>query len=569
MDYRMDYRKLVLGIFAAMLGGLFAHQASAQWGTGGSTLVSRKNHLLGLDLFCDLSAKAFGGDSILVADQLKITTVPSEAGGNETATPSLRYEGDVFCAELEPGAPRSLNNAAVRNGVTLVGRFTLLQPDPKLTPQSGLQYEKNENIRTWTFQVPATPEYPFPELLYHLVPANSATAQKFCHSGVNDCKALIGLQLPAAQADYPARDIDGNGSVDLTLGQVFKFTTIVTGITEAAGNFYWGPCHSGAFGTPQTVVVDAQTNFSHGGVGSPVNGFSFASGDRIAVTVNQNDLWQSGATLLDWSNADGLTGAFNPVTGDESGANAPIGSISFLSADAQHRLWKFIESTGQWERVSEAAVGTLVGTINNDNRNFYIFGTAFDGPAPSFRGKNGTLKLYSWDETTGNTQNLQVTVATESIQCQVDTVPTTASGDARGERRVVSEGFPRLNIATGTQDGSFPFAVLGCDQPGVEITFADDGSPISLNPMRVLVNNKPVAIDSFQVVDTVSRDICDGGAKLKDLNLKLNRQQFIQAIAPGGVCQNGLLQYSVALGNPDHGWFGGQDVVDVNNCIQP
>lgn len=567
----MKYRMLIFGTFVATLGASFMHQASAQWSTGGSTTISRKSSLDGLNLFCDLNTKSFRGDAIAPANQLKIVTSPSQS--NQTGALSLTFEGEMFCAELEPNAPRSLNNAAVRNGVELVGRFKLDQQDPKLIPQRGLAFSQVLNIRTWIFEVPLNPAYPFPELLYHLVPANAATANKFCQNGVTDCKVLIGLQLPANPADYPARDIDGDNANDLTEGQVLSFSTITSNGIEVPRNFYWGPCHSGTFGTPKTVVVNAASNFSHGGAGSSVTGFSFTQNQRIAVTVNQNDLWNSGGTL-GWSNADGLTGQITSVAGDDSGTtpNTPIGNAQTLAEDSQRKLWKFIESSGLWESAQNAPVGTLVGTVNNDNRNFYIFGTAFDGTAPSFSGpKGGTLKLYSWDATgTDNTGSVTVTVATESIQCKVDDLAAlTASGDVRGLRPVHSEGVPRINVAAGTEGGGVPFVVLGCNKPGEEITFADDGSPISLNPLRVLVNGQFVAIESFQVTDTVRNKDCDIDGTERDLNLKLHKQQFIQAIAPGGVCQNGSLAYRVELGNALGGWFIGRDTVDVNNCIQP
>lgn len=560
----MDYRKLVLPIFVAMLGASFVHQASAQWSTGGATTIKRKSHLSGLDLFCDLTRKTFGGDTIPDADRAKIVTLPSAV--NPGAAASLKFSGEMFCAEVLPGQS-GLENA--QNG--LVGRFRLIQQSPAqratstLTQtETGLVFGQVGNVRTWTFFVPAAPQFPFPELLYDLVPANADTAAKFCESGLNDCKALIGLQLPATQSDYPARDIDGLPGNDLTLGEVFKFTTTTTNTTEAPGKFFWGPCHSQAFGTPQTFDVDAKANASHDGGLGKVTGISLTFGQRFAVTVNQNDLWNSGAQPR-WSNADGQIRQMIATGHDDSQTQAGVdpGEImgtnwpTKLAADLTHTLLKWNGSA--WVVATEAAFGTLVGST--DGIQFFILGTAFDGPAP----QAGPLKLYYWDKPRGdNTQFVTVTVATESIQCKDDNNnPTVAAGNTRGERKVEVEGFPTLNVDNKSKTATFPFAVLGCNQGDAQITFGPGGTPIVVGK-TVLVNNKPVAVKSFTVADKVSRPSCDQGQALADLQLQLNRNQFIDAVAPNGACQNGPNTYFVTVGQGT--FYGGEDTVELTHC---
>ena len=560
----MKFQRSILGTFVAMLGASFMHQASAQWLSGGTTSSGRKSHLEGLDLFCDLSAKTFGGYTIPVENQVKIVTLPKQ-GGDPTVTPSLTFEGEMFCAEVEPGKT-GLHNAKPNSNLDpLVGRFRLVQQRSK----NGLIFEGPNalGVRTWTFSVEANPDYPFPELLYTLEPVDAETKALFCEPTVTNCRALYGLQVPANQNDYLVRDIDGDTSPDLALGQVFKFTTITTTPpggtpTEAAGNWYWGVCHSGAFTAPRNPVeVFANANASHGGVGK-VTGFELSAGiTRLAVTVSQNDLWNSGGQT-GWSNADGRYQNFFAVPNDESGKTGLIGTPDTLAADNQHRLWGFVGAN--WVRVNEAARGTLVGSVNGTD--FYILGTGFDGLAPA----TGELKLYYWDRPRNdNTGSVSVTVASESIQCNNDdAVPTVTSGAARGERRVEVDGFPILNINTVNDGAGFPFAVLGCAAgSGVEIAFAPNGSPIDLS-QGVLVNNSPVRIQGVQVVNNVQRATCDLGQPLADLNLKLNKADFVRAVTPGGTCQNGPLAYSVALGNGNSGWYGGQDTVDVINCSQ-
>jgi hypothetical protein len=78
------------------------------------------------------------------------------------------------------------------------------------------------------------------------------------------------------------------------------------------------------------------------------------------------------------------------------------------------------------------------------------------------------------------------------------------------------------------------------------------------------VNNIPVDIKSFTVGDKVSRPSCDGGAALADLQLQLNRLQFINAVAPNGACQNGPTTYFVTVGQGT--FYGGEDMVKLSNC---
>ena len=581
----MNHRKIILGLFVATLGASFVHQASAQWGTGGATSIPRKSHLSNYNLFCDMSRVSFGGYTIPAVDRVKITTTPSATNPTPPTTgPSLRFEGQMFCAEVDPNAPGanppSLEKAVeVSPGNKLVGRFTLTQRSPAqratstLTQtETGLQFvfDSETGVRTWTFFVPDPTPFPFPELLYDLVPAETTTAGKFCEPSATPCKLLIGLQLPAKQADYQPRDIDGlSPSPDLTLGQVFKFTTKTTGGVEAPGQFFWGPCRSDAFGKPTTVDVDAQLNGSHGLVGAgAATGIILPSTQvRLAVTVNQNDLWNSGALTPAgrWSNADGQVHNMTSTGHDDSGTavGTAIGTDRFygeLAADAGHLLYAWNGSS--WVPAGSAPWGVLVGST--DGANFFIFGTAFDGLSPPVTGE---LKLYYWDTPlSDNTEFVTVTVATESIQCTDNLGPKTVLGNARGERPVeVATLQQTLNVKNTSSQAAFPLAILGCNVGDSAITFGPNGSPIVLGT-TVLVNGKPVDIKNSNVADVVSRPACDSGQALADLKLGLNQLQFIRAVAPGGQCQNGPIGYSITLGNKTDGFYGGQSTVTLNKC---
>jgi hypothetical protein len=590
----MDCRKVMLAIFAAMLGASFMHQASAQWGTGGAVQpIKRKSHLANLDLHCDITRTTFvsphippASQVIPPAQQMKVNTLPSAL--NPTASPQLTFSGEMFCAEVEIG-DAGLENAVTRDGVTLVGRFKLTQQSPAqrptstLTqPETGLIFSQVGNVRTWTFVVPAGPapgapteQFPFPELLYFLEPADEVTFFRFCgHPGeplgefpADNCRALLGLQLPANQADYPARNIDGLGGNDLQLGEVFKFTTTTTNGTEAPGKFFWSPCNGRDFSTPKTFVVDALANASHDGGEGKATGISLTFGQRLAVTVNQNDLWNSGAQPR-WSNADGQIRQMIAKGHDDSQTQAGVdpGEVmgtnwpTKLASDGSHMLHRWNGSA--WVVATEAAFGTLVGST--DGTNFYIFGTAFDGPAPAA----GPLSLYYWDTPRGdNTEFATVTVATDAIQCTVvednNVVPLWAAGNAYGVRKVEVETFATLNVDNKSASAAFPIAILGCNQGDAQIAFGPKGSPIVVGN-SVLVNDQPVAIKSFSVGNKVSRPSCDGGQALADLQLQLNRLDFIKAVAPNGACQNGPNTYRIRVGQGT--FYGGEDTVNLIHC---
>lgn len=588
----MNRRKIILGLFVATLGASFMHQASA-WGTGGATTIPRKSHLSGYNLFCDMSRVSFGGYTIPAVDRVKVVTSPSAT--NLTDPPSLTFSGEMFCAEVLPTNPSpSLESAVVVSGVPFVGRFKLTQQSPaqRLTStlthtETGLVFSgpDGNGVRTWTFVVPASTQFPFPELLYDLAPADAATTTRFCEPSVTGCKLLIGLHLPAQQSDYPARDIDGlPPSPDLSLGQVFKFTTKTTGGVEAAGQFFWGPCRSDAFGKPTTVVVDASANNSKTDAGLPSSTgkdtlVDIVLGNRLAVTVNQNDLWNSGP-LPRWSNADGQVRnmlATGPVVHDDSQTNtaanggppAPGQQLGQNTGFANLGGAVFKFQGGSWVPAPEGApIGALVGSIApalDGGSTFYIFGTAFDGPAPA----TGRLKLYYWDNNccVDNTESVQVTVATESIQCTDNQGSTVVQGNARGEFPVeVATLQQTLNVENESSAAAFPLAILGCNIGEPAITFGPNGSPIVLGT-KVLVNGKSVNIKNSNVANVVSRPSCDSGQALADLKLGLNQLQFIRAVVgPSGKCRNGPIGYSITLGNATDGFYGGQSTVRLNKC---
>jgi hypothetical protein len=332
------------------------------------------------------------------------------------------------------------------------------------------------------------------------------------------------------------------------LGEVFKFTTKTTNGNEVPGAFFWAPCHSQAFGTPNTFVVKALEN-AH--VEEGVNtGLAFATGDRLAVTVNQNDLWNAGdLALMLWSNADGTRRNMFSTGHDDS--QSEVGTQIGLD---------FLATYG-------FDFGYLSGSF--DGVTFFRLGTAFDGPAPANSG--GTLKLYYQDTIPAdNSESVEVTVAKESIQCK-DAAgnDTVALGNARGERALeVQTNSGSLNVSNKSSTAAFPVTILGCDIGDAAITFGPNGSPIALGT-QVLVNGMPVDIKNSSVQNKFTGpSTCNSpGATLPDLQLQLDRPQFITAIVgPSRKCKNGLAGYSITLGNANDGFYGGQDTVALSNC---
>jgi hypothetical protein len=143
--------------------------------------------------------------------------------------------------------------------------------------------------------------------------------------------------------------------------------------------------------TASTVVVDALSNSSTGGVGADA-GF-LSSGEAFSITVPLTDLWNAGP-LPRWSNANGLTGANLFATGsDDSGL--PAGTL--IGTDF-----------GSWTQGGlTAPFGSLVGTIGGGG--FFLIGTSFSGVAPT----SGELLLYYFDSNNfDNTQFVTATVTT-------------------------------------------------------------------------------------------------------------------------------------------------------------
>jgi hypothetical protein len=363
---------------------------------------------------------------------------------------------------------------------------------------------------------------------------------------------------------------------------------------EAPGQFFWGPCRADAFGTPQTVVVDAKLNSTKNDSGpvtgaAPLQPVVLTQGTRFAVTVNQNDLWTSGP-FPRWSNADGqvrdifATGSISPPVPvhDDSQTNTvangspplPGQQIGANLGTATPATVKVFDGTTWVTAPGGVPIGSLVGSTDGGST-FFLLGTAFDGPAPS----SGPLTLYYWDVNNyDNTELVEATVATEAIRCSLtdnsgQPVPLTATGNLIATRPVVVQTDPgSLNVANSSSSAAFPVTILGCDLGPAKITFGPNGSPIVLGT-TVLVNGQSVAIKNSSVQNAFTGPAsCDSGATnggvpaLPDLQLQLNRLQFINAVAPGGKCQNGPIGYTITLGNKDTGFYGGQSTVTLNQC---
>ena len=100
-------------------------------------------------------------------------------------------------------------------------------------------------------------------------------------------------------------------------------------------------------------------------------------------------------------------------------------------------------------------------------------------------------------------------------------------------------------------------AILGCT--GFDVTEVEVGD-------TVLVNNQPVRVDRFSIADTTSRPSCDDGEPLADLNLKLNRLEFIQTFLNSGACENGDTPWSLAVPDDEEGFFVGTDTIILKKC---
>jgi hypothetical protein len=192
-----------------------------------------------------------------------------------------------------------------------------------------------------------------------------------------------------------------------------------------------------------------------------------------------------------------------------------------------------------------------------------------------------TLQLFYWDlefplmGPTDNTGSVKVTVATDSIQCTDNGTPIAAQGELRGERKVHVVGFPKLEVDDDKFHLPFPITVVACSQGEEAIQFLKNGSPIV--PDNVLVNGMLVDVKRFFVLNTVVPGFlnnvpksCDPGKKLADLNLLLDRRDFIEAIlsTSGGTCTDGPVNYTITFhdGNTDQGFFGGQATVKLDDC---
>jgi hypothetical protein len=183
----------------------------------------------------------------------------------------------------------------------------------------------------------------------------------------------------------------------------------------------------------------------------------------------------------------------------------------------------------------------------------------------------GTLQFPQPD----NTGSVEVTVATDSIQCTDNGTPIAAQGELRGERKVHVVGFPKLEVDDDKFHLPFPITVVACSQGEEAIQFLKNGSPIV--PDNVLVNGMLVDVKRFFVLNTVVPGFlnnvpksCDPGKKLADLNLLLDRRDFIEAIlsTSGGTCTDGPVNYTITFhdGNTDQGFFGGQATVKLDDC---
>jgi hypothetical protein len=299
-----------------------------------------------------------------------------------------------------------------------------------------------------------------------------------------------------------------------------------------------------------TFDVNAKNNSSTGG--TPRDTIPVMEGDSLIVSVNPNDLWNAGV-LPRWSNANGLDGQDLFATGDDESGELDgtlIGRDQF----------------GDWTQSGlTAPYGKLVGTLD-DGTTFFALGTDFNGTAPA----SGTLKLVYWDENAGdNTQFVTVQVLKDKpILCTAENEP------AQVQERIIAtvdgpkvevQAQPTLNVSNTSKTATIPVAILGCNTPDYP-TFGPGGD-VDVGD-TVLVNNQQVRVDGFSISNTTSRQSCDSGMPLPDLNLKLNRTQFIatflQPSAPK--CQNGATPWSLAVDNTEGGFLVGTDSIVLEKC---
>jgi hypothetical protein len=272
----------------------------------------------------------------------------------------------------------------------------------------------------------------------------------------------------------------------------------------------------------------------------------------LAITTNENDLWNSGVVMSGgvpaddppvsncdawcrWSNADGQTQLLTGTGTDDSDLAAGT-TIGIDAPDHQGR-----------------PVGRLVGQWD------YPTGALFDiGVAKNVAGV-GDLTLFYWDlNSLDNQEEINVRLAEKSIQCTVGgdpNKPTSAQGSARGLKPIPVAFSPSpLNVTNTSGTATFPAAIL----PTAEITFGPDGSPV-IAPTGV--------VDTFAFVNGVPTQVFDftvsGSGELK---VKLRNLDVIRGVTPGGTCQNGTTIARLEIGNDVTGYFVGEASIILKNC---
>jgi hypothetical protein len=304
------------------------------------------------------------------------------------------------------------------------------------------------------------------------------------------------------------------------------------------------------------------------------------TGNDLFVTVQPNDLWNAGP-IPRWSNADGLSvGFFTDAAHDSYKTVDPVSGMSYLD-QLDPEVADFCAA-----QPAECPGGNIPNQIGQDWGDGPT-GGVFSTPPPYGKlvGKIGTtykelgtnatinvasgetLKLFYWDQGPqcydDNTGSVEITIAEDSIQCKVDSTPIAAQGDVRGNSPVQVVYEPTLNVDNRSKTANMPVTIVGCDYG---FTIQPNGSPIINGNTQVFVANNPVSLTRFHVGNSISRPTCENGQALPDLKLDLNRLSFINAVAPGGKCTNGVNSFKLEIGSDTNGWFGGTSTINLNHC---
>ena len=244
----MSFKRSLIAL-AIALAGQFVTGVAYGWGVGGSIVSDFKQG--DNDLYCALAAP---GSKVIV-----IATV------NPEKTFSLQGQ-NIRCWEVAHGTSAAPSGSDFRFDLEQVqmvgGGSNGADVDASTCPPDCApgQTLPDHVIRstTWSFKVrPKTPQIPPQILLWRLTPANDEARTQFCQ-GIPDpqqCGVNVGLgeQIPG---HYPFVPVTGPGhvKVELSVGEIFRFTTETYDDGHEETTLGWRACHSGQFDLNQPVA---------------------------------------------------------------------------------------------------------------------------------------------------------------------------------------------------------------------------------------------------------------------------------------------------------------------------